>query len=128
MFLLLLRLFTLLLAALSLGLSFCHLMEMPVRLRWEPELWMQTTNFGGLYFLFGRIGAAVSDTLPIGARALRFRRREIILSNAGDGRARGHSLRAANSRVAGLRRYRFRVKRCLRLLEVHLDARSPIQS
>lgn len=66
---LLFRLLTLLLATLSLALSFCHLMEMPVRLGWQPALWMMVTNFGGLYFLFGTAGAAI-DVLAIIASAL----------------------------------------------------------
>lgn len=66
------RLLTLLLVALSMALSFCHLMQMPVRLSWEPSLWMQTTNFGGLYFLFGRIGAAIDVLAILAAAALVF--------------------------------------------------------
>ncbi|MEZ2128440.1 MULTISPECIES: DUF1772 domain-containing protein [unclassified Sinorhizobium] len=66
---LLFRLLTLLLAALSLALSFCHLMEMPVRLGWQPALWMMVTNFGGLYLIFGTAGAAI-DVLAIIASAL----------------------------------------------------------
>jgi hypothetical protein len=59
MALLLWRLLTLLLASLSMALSFCHVMELAPRLLWAPELWMQTTNFGGLYYLFGRVGAVI---------------------------------------------------------------------
>jgi hypothetical protein len=70
--LLLWRLLTLLLVALSMALSFCHLMEMPVRLSWEPALWMQTTNFGGLYYLFGRIGAVIDVSAILAAAALVF--------------------------------------------------------
>jgi hypothetical protein len=69
MLLILWRLATLLLAALSMALSFCHLMEMPVRLSWGPALWMQTTNFGGLYYLFGRVGAVI-DVSAILASAI----------------------------------------------------------
>ena len=47
------------LTALSLGMSFAHVLEMPPRLRWTPELWMATTNFGGLYWLFGRVGGVI---------------------------------------------------------------------
>ncbi len=53
------RVGTLMLAALSLGLSFAHLMEAPPRLHWSPELWMAATTFGGEYFLFGNIGAVI---------------------------------------------------------------------
>jgi len=50
-------------AGLSMAPSFCHVMEMPPRLRWEPSLWMAVTNFGGLYYLFGRVGG----TIDVGA-------------------------------------------------------------
>src|SRR5215207_11225383 len=39
------RFITVMLVALSMALSFCHLMEMPPRLRWEPSLWMAATTF-----------------------------------------------------------------------------------
>ena len=61
-----LRFVATMLAALSMGLSFAHVLEMPPRLRWSPELWMATTTFGGLYWLFGRVGAAL-DTGAIAA-------------------------------------------------------------
>ncbi len=61
-----LRLVSILLPALSLGLSFAHVLEMPPRLRWPAELWMATTTFGGLYWLLGRVGAAI-DTGAIAA-------------------------------------------------------------
>lgn len=64
------RLLTLLLAAASMALSFCHLMELPVRLRWEPTLWMSTTNFGGLYYLFGRLGAVIDVAAIVAAAVL----------------------------------------------------------
>lgn len=47
------------LGALSMALSFCHLMELLPRLRWEPSLWMAATVFGGLYALFGSVGALI---------------------------------------------------------------------
>jgi hypothetical protein len=62
------RLLAVLLAALSLGMSFAHVLEMPPRLRWAPELWMATTNFGGLYWLFGRVGGVID----VGAIAAAF--------------------------------------------------------
>ena len=74
--LLLWRLLTLLLVALSMALSFCHLMEMPVRLSWEPALWMETTNFGGLYYLFGRVGAAIDVSAIVAAAVLVFLTRQ----------------------------------------------------
>lgn len=51
------RLAALILAALSLGPSFAHLLERPPRLAWPPELWMATTSFGSQYAWFGRVGA-----------------------------------------------------------------------
>ena len=62
------RLLAVLLAALSLGMSFAHVLEMPPRLRWTRELWMATTNFGGLYWLFGRVGGVIE----VGAIAAAF--------------------------------------------------------
>jgi hypothetical protein len=81
------RLLTLILVALSMALSFCHLMEMPVRLSWEPALWMATTNFGGLYYLFGRAGAAIDVSAIVAAAVLvfltRYRRPSFQLTIAG---------------------------------------------
>ena len=51
------RLAALILAALSLGPSFAHLLERPPRMAWPPELWMATTVSGGQYAWFGRVGA-----------------------------------------------------------------------
>jgi hypothetical protein len=65
----------LLLAALSLALSFAHVMEMAPRLRWEPGLWMAVTNFGGLYYLFGRVGAGIDLGATASVATLAFRLR-----------------------------------------------------
>src|SRR5690349_8066166 len=51
------RLGALILAALSLGPSFAHLLERPPRMAWPPELWMATTVFGDQFAWFGRVGA-----------------------------------------------------------------------
>ena len=51
------RLAALILAALSLGPSFAHLLERPPRMSWPPQLWIAATNFGGQYAWFGRVGA-----------------------------------------------------------------------
>lgn len=64
-----LRLATLVLAALSTGLSFAHLLEKVPRLRWDPELWMGATVFGGQYALFGVVGA-ILDPLTVLLAAL----------------------------------------------------------
>ena len=39
----------LMLAALTLGLSFCHLMQLPSRMGWDQYLWVGSTVQGGLY-------------------------------------------------------------------------------
>lgn len=44
-------------AALSLGPSFAHVLEAVPRLRWSPELWRATTVFNGQYRLFAAVGA-----------------------------------------------------------------------
>lgn len=54
------RFVTLMLAALSAGMAFCHLMEMPARLKYAPALWSRVTNIEGTYRLFGpRVGASI---------------------------------------------------------------------
>jgi len=46
--------------ALSLGLSFAHLMEAPPRfLDWPGELWREATVFHGQYRLFGILGGPI---------------------------------------------------------------------
>jgi cytochrome bd-type quinol oxidase subunit 2 len=55
-----LQFFTLMLVALSMGMALCHLLEMPVRLGYEPELWSRVTNVEVIYRLFGSpLGAAL---------------------------------------------------------------------
>jgi len=59
------RFAALLLAALSLGLAFAHVLEAPPRLlEWSPQLWRETTVFGGQYELFGLVGGPL-DVLSI---------------------------------------------------------------
>lgn len=53
------RIATLMLAALSLGLSFAHLLEAPPRLHWAPDLWIAATVFGAQFALFGTLGAVI---------------------------------------------------------------------
>lgn len=53
------RLAALILAALSLGPSFAHLLEHPPRMAWPPELWIAVTSTGGQYAWFGRVGAVI---------------------------------------------------------------------
>jgi hypothetical protein len=63
--------------ALSLGLSFAHLLEAPPRLTaWPSELWREATVFHGQYRLFGPIGgpidvAAVLLTVAVARSAWR---------------------------------------------------------
>lgn len=71
------RLIALMLAAFTFAMAFCHLMEMPARLSWERSLWVQTTVIGGLYRMFGTLGAlieigAVAATIAL---AIKVRRR-----------------------------------------------------
>uniref|UniRef100_B8HPR8 DUF1772 domain-containing protein n=1 Tax=Cyanothece sp. (strain PCC 7425 / ATCC 29141) TaxID=395961 RepID=B8HPR8_CYAP4 len=53
------RFVTLLLTALSMGLSFCHLLELPPRVFYfDAQLWITITT-RGLYYLFGTVGAVL---------------------------------------------------------------------
>ncbi|MGD9866653.1 MAG: hypothetical protein AB7U38_01490 [Hyphomicrobiales bacterium] len=54
-----LRFATMMLAALSTGMAFCHLMELPARIGWDRDLWVGSTVEGGLYRMFGTIGAVI---------------------------------------------------------------------
>ncbi len=52
------RIAALVVAALSLGPSFAHVLEAPPRLvDWSPELWRETTVFNGQYRYFAILGA-----------------------------------------------------------------------
>ena len=53
------RFVAVILAALTLGLGFCHLMQLPSRLGWDQYLWVGSTVQGGLYALFGSVGALI---------------------------------------------------------------------
>lgn len=53
------RLLTILLLALCLGMAECHLLEMPVRLKYAPALWSQVTNIEGTYRYFAWVGAFI---------------------------------------------------------------------
>jgi len=53
------RLAALILAALSLGPSFAHLLEHPQRMAWPPQLWIAATVSGGQYAWFGRVGTVI---------------------------------------------------------------------
>jgi hypothetical protein len=59
------RFATVLLASLSLAMSFCHVLEMPARRSWDQSLWVATTVTGGLYRMFGPTG--VGAWIDLGA-------------------------------------------------------------
>lgn len=66
------RFVAVMLAALALGLSFCHLMQLPARMGWDQYLWVGSTVQGGPEALFGRVGplidvVAVLSLLLLGA-------------------------------------------------------------
>src|SRR5262249_38212979 len=53
------RFLTILLTALSTGMSFCHLLELPPRVFYfDAQLWITITT-RGLYYLFGTVGAVI---------------------------------------------------------------------
>jgi Domain of unknown function (DUF1772) len=52
------RFITILLTALSMGLSFCHLLELPPKMLFDGQLWVTMTT-RGLYYLFGTVGAVI---------------------------------------------------------------------
>lgn len=49
----------LMLAALTMAMSFAHAMEMPARMSWDAALWTATTVDGALYIMFGTLGGAI---------------------------------------------------------------------
>lgn len=68
------RFTTMLLAALSVGMSFCHALELPVRINWSSELWVETTVRGNLYLAFGPrgVGAWIDGGAVLGSIVLSF--------------------------------------------------------
>ncbi|PAP99063.1 DUF1772 domain-containing protein [Mesorhizobium mediterraneum] len=56
-------------AALSLGPSFAHVLESAPRLKWPPSLWRETTVFNAQFQLFAVIGAPL-DVAAIACPAL----------------------------------------------------------
>lgn len=63
------RFVAIMLAALTLGLGFCHLMQLPARMGWDQYLWVGSTVQGGLYATFGSVGAVI-DVATVIALAL----------------------------------------------------------
>ena len=56
-------------AAMSMAFSFCHLMELPARIGWPPELWVGSTVVGGQYMMFGTLGAFIEIAAIVGIMA-----------------------------------------------------------
>ena len=54
-----LRFVAVMLAAFTLAMGLCHLMQLPARMGWDQYLWVGSTVQGGLYGLFGSIGAII---------------------------------------------------------------------
>ena len=60
-------------AALSLGLSFAHVLEAPPRLNiWPPELWRETTVFNGQFKFFAVLGGPLDVAAVLAPAALAF--------------------------------------------------------
>lgn len=59
-------LLALLAAAMSMAFSFCHLMELPARIGWPRELWVDSTVVGGQYVMFGTLGAFIEIAAIVG--------------------------------------------------------------
>ena len=55
----LVRFVALMLGALTLGMGLCHLLQLPARMGWDQYLWVGSTVQGGLYSLFGSVGAVI---------------------------------------------------------------------
>ena len=53
------RYIALMLASLTMAMSFAHAMEMPARMSWDAALWVGATVDGALYIMFGTLGAAI---------------------------------------------------------------------
>lgn len=64
------------LAALTLGLSFCHLMQLPSRFGWDQYLWVGSTVQGGPYAMFGSVGAVIFVVTVIALALLAYFTRE----------------------------------------------------
>jgi len=65
------RFVAVLLAALTLGMGFCHLLQLPSRMGWDQYLWVGSTVQGGLYAAFGTVGAMifVATVIALGLNA-----------------------------------------------------------
>jgi uncharacterized membrane protein len=66
------RFLTIMLTALSTGMSFCHLLELPPRVFYfDAQLWITVTT-KGLYYLFGTVGAVIEVGSVLTALVLTF--------------------------------------------------------
>lgn len=65
------RFVAVILAALTLGMGFCHLLQLPSRMGWDQYLWVGSTVQGGLYAAFGSVGAIifVATVIALGLNA-----------------------------------------------------------
>lgn len=70
-----LRFVALVLCALTMALTFCHLMEMPARMGWGSDLWVGTTVRGGQFMMFGTVGAALEVGAVLATLVLAWRLR-----------------------------------------------------
>jgi hypothetical protein len=77
------RFVAVMLAALTLGLGFCHLMQLPSRLGWDQYLWVGSTVQGGLYAAFGSVGAVIFVATVIALALLAYFTREHARPGAG---------------------------------------------
>jgi hypothetical protein len=59
MWLKVLRFVAVMLAAFTLAMGLCHLLQLPARMAWDQYLWVGSTVQGGLYGLFGSVGAII---------------------------------------------------------------------
>lgn len=67
------RFAVLLLAALSMGMSFCHALELPAKMQWDGPLYVAVQNEPpGLYVMFGTVGAVVEVGSVIAAAGLSY--------------------------------------------------------
>jgi hypothetical protein len=66
------RFVTVVLAALTMAMAFAHLMEMPARMGWDQTLWVGSTVTGGLYKMFGSVGAFINVAALVGLSGLVF--------------------------------------------------------
>ncbi len=70
------RFVAIMLAALTLALGFCHLMQLRSRLGWDQYLWVGSTVQGGLYAAFGSVGAVIFVATVIALALLGYFTRE----------------------------------------------------